>query len=126
MEELVATEATQSIWLFGSRANDDPHECSDWDLLVFSNNEPQETVRWRAPGVDVLHIGPSGACILEGETGLRDFANWQWRKESAYTATYVSKDFPTADQEPVITDRPFQPLRIPKRAIRLWHRPEFP
>jgi len=126
VEQLVATESTQSIWLVGSRANDDANEGSDWDLLMFSKNEPQETARKRSPGVDVIHVGPSGACLLEGQTrsSLRDFRNWQWREESTCAATYVSNDFLDADQEPVITDRPFQPRRTPKRASLLWSRPE--
>lgn len=120
VNELVATASTQSIWLVGSRANDDAHEGSDWDLLVFSNNEPQQTARKRSPGVDVINVGPSGAWNLEGESDVLDFADWRWRQESATAATYISKDFSTADQEPVVVDRPFQALRIPKRAAKLF------
>ena len=120
VKELVTTASTQSIWLVGSRANDDAQEGSDWDLLVFSNNEPHQTVRARSPEVDVIHVGPSGVWNLEGESGVLDFADWQWRQESATAATYISKDFPTTDQEPVVADRPFQTLRIPKRAIKLF------
>ena len=103
----MATEATQSIWLVGSRANDDANEGSDWDLLMFSKNEPQENARKRSAGVDVIHIGPSGACLLEGRdrSYLRNFGNWQWREESTCAATYVSNDFLDANQEPSRTDR---------------------
>jgi len=35
----------KSVWLIGSRANDTANECSDWDFIVFADNNVLEGIR---------------------------------------------------------------------------------
>ncbi len=49
-----------SVWLVGSRANCTERPESDWDLLVFADNDSFDAMRGdadlRAPGIDLLVV----------------------------------------------------------------------
>ena len=98
--ELKAEVSTESIWLVGSRANQTSTPNSDWDLLVFSNTEP-EVVPARYSYVDVIRVGPSRQIFLlegKGSDFILSFADWQWRQTDEANAVYVGKrfiDYPT-------------------------------
>ena len=124
LSELKEEEATESIWLVGSRANQTSTPDSDWDLLVFSTVEP-EVVSARCQDVDVIQVGPSGQVLLEGQ-GLHlkhSFASWQWREIDEVNATYVGKqliDYPPGARDssgPVYSETK-QP------SYRIWAKPE--
>ena len=90
--ELASTPATREVWLIGSRANGSANETSDWDLMVFSDEEPAP-VAPRRELIDVLHVGPSGHVLLEGKPKeftlqLRDF---QWSVLAERQASYLGK-----------------------------------
>ncbi len=93
--ELKEEEATESIWLVGSRANQTSTPHSDWDLLVFSSVEPQ-VVPARCESVDVIRVGPSRQTFLlegKGSDFMLSFVDWQWREIDETSATYVGKRF---------------------------------
>lgn len=66
VQQLRADADSLEVWLIGSRATSTAHATSDWDLLVRSLREPEFASR-RCEGVDVLHCGPSGTILLEGQ-----------------------------------------------------------
>lgn len=116
--DLVSEPATQSIWLIGSRASNTARPSSDWDLLVFSGDEPRERDR-RCDDLDVVHVGPSRHFLAEGQPAAGftlSFENWEWR-EDGDQAIYTGYDLidETDDYEGSA------PVRRPqRRAIRIW------
>ena len=94
IDELAREPATQSIWLFGSRANSSATITSDWDVLVFSSTEPVAAPR-RRENVDVVRVGPSGRVLVEGvcEDLAFHFQDFQWTVLDAERASYVGKKF---------------------------------
>lgn len=74
VKELSQDLSTHEIWLIGSRATGNYNVSSDWDLLLFSNEEPVPRER-RCEGVDVLHCGPSGVILLEGQSAWMESAS---------------------------------------------------
>ena len=91
LKALTEQAETLEVWLIGSRANNTAGPDSDWDLLVFSSAEPTP-IATRQPGVDVIHVGPSGQFLLEGqlEVMTRPFASFVWRPSENETATYTA------------------------------------
>lgn len=121
LAELKEEDATQSVWLVGSRANGTARPDSDWDLLVFSSSEP-EVAPARLEGVDVIRVGPSRQTFLlegKGSNYMISFADWQWREINEATARYTDKrfiEYPPAARdvaEPVFS-------RTERKAYRLW------
>ncbi len=115
IDELAREPATQSIWLFGSRANSSGTATSDWDVLVFSSTEPHAAPR-RRKDVHVVRVGPSGRVLAEGacEDLAFHFQDLQWTVLDAERASYVGKKFRDAKEgvardisEPVY-ERPMQ------------------
>ena len=95
------------IWLIGSRASGTHRQDSDWDLLLFSRREPHPT-RSRCKGVDVLHLGPSGTILLEGQPKAMTvrFESFNWKVVAPGKATYKGLQFHpvqlgTARDEPI-------------------------
>ena len=119
--KLAGESATREIWLIGSRANGSASETSDWDLLVFSYEEPVPVTR-RHSHVDVLRVGPSGHVLLEGqpEEFTLQFTDFQWSVVSEGLASYIGKkaiDF--QEGEPKNYDAP-RFVRVPLKAVLLW------
>jgi hypothetical protein len=116
--ELASEPAAQSIWLVGSQASGTARPSSDWDLLVFSADEPRERNR-RCDELDVIHVGPSGHFLAEGQPAAgftRCFENWEWQ-EDGDQATYTGYD--------LLGETDYHegssPVRRPqRRAVRLW------
>jgi hypothetical protein len=91
---------------------------SDWDLLVFSADEPRERHR-RCDELDVIHVGPSRHFLAEGQPAAGFtlcFANWEWREDGDH-ATYTGYDFlgKTDDYDGSSPVR-----RLQRRAVRIW------
>ncbi|RYE01285.1 MAG: nucleotidyltransferase domain-containing protein [Sphingobacteriales bacterium] len=111
------------VWLIGSRATNTAHATSDWDLLLRSAREP-EPVTHRCEGVDVLHCGPSGKILLEGQPRKREikFTGFMWEAISPVEARYSGIQFLPV-QEGVVRDS-WDPsvVRFPAKALLLWHR----
>jgi predicted nucleotidyltransferase len=94
----------ESVWLFGSRANDSYREDSDWDLLVFANKEILVAMgqhrKLKLERVDVLVVYDSihfeepwpeengraraRGGRLSGSTPL----SWEWNQTSQTEARY--------------------------------------
>ena len=120
VRELSLDDATQSIWLVGSRANACARLDSDWDLLVFSLRIPAPRPR-RSEGVDVIHVGPESTFLLEGQGNefVLPFANWNWRQESELVATYTSLDFTARSEISDVSDQPAA-SRAARQAMKVW------
>jgi hypothetical protein len=90
IEEVARETVTKAIWFIGSRANSSAKPSSDWDILVFCDDEPMP-VQERHKGLDVLRVGPSGRVLLEGmsETFVCSFENFHWSLTDSQQASYV-------------------------------------
>jgi hypothetical protein len=99
LREIKLESSVMSIWLIGSRANQNSNSKSDWDLLVFSSIEPAVVPRRRS-NVDVIRIGPSGQGLLEGMDLELEFCfdDWHWIKRDNQSALYVEKKFTVQDR----------------------------
>jgi predicted nucleotidyltransferase len=65
ISELKNENITKSIWLIGSRANNNAKEDSDWDILVFSKKRLSQVKR-RHNNIDVILVGVDGDFLVEG------------------------------------------------------------
>ncbi|UJP01060.1 MAG: nucleotidyltransferase domain-containing protein [Nitrosomonas sp.] len=94
VKELSQDLSTHEIWLIGSRATGNYNVSSDWDLLLFSSEEPVPKER-RCEGVDALHCGPSGVILLEGQSAWMEISikNFRWTKIDETTAKYQGQRF---------------------------------
>jgi hypothetical protein len=92
--ELAGEAGTLAVWLIGSRANGTERKDSDWDLLVFCEQEPVPAPQKRE-FVDILRVGPSGRVLLEGksEEHMLQLANFQWKVIAKRHASYVGTKF---------------------------------
>ena len=92
--ELKLESSVISIWLIGSRANQNSNFTSDWDFLVFSSIEPVFVPR-RCSDVDVIRVGPSGKGLLEGQDSelMFSFDDWRWTMRDNQSVSYIGKKF---------------------------------
>ena len=93
IEEIARESATRAIWLIGSRANLGATPESDWDVLVFRDDEIAQ-VPQRCEGLDVLRVSPSGSVLLEGGAIVLSFDSFCWSLIDRRRATYAGCDFP--------------------------------
>jgi hypothetical protein len=81
VDELVSTyPSIREVWLFGSRANGTEREDSDWDYLVFGDDDRLlntlcQDVRFKQPGIDLLFAGTA------------DLASSPWTEPDGYRKT---------------------------------------
>ena len=116
--ELIADSSVHKIWLVGSQANGTASPTSDWDLLVFSDREPNVREE-RCSNVDVIWKGPSQT-QREGGSIQIDFTKFQWAEKDDGTADYVGHKFIEFEYG-VARDASISPvLRPPQRAICIW------
>jgi hypothetical protein len=124
--ELAAEPSTREIWLFGSRANGTATEESDWDLLVFTDEDPRPVAARRLKiKIDILRVGPSGQALLEGETeGHRlEFADFSWLRVSGKCASYLDKKLNDyVELQAQDADSPRVQRRLRRKAELLWSR----
>lgn len=91
---LSAEPSTREVWLIGSRANGTATDESDWDLLVFMDEDPRPVAaRQLKIKIDILRVGPSGQVLLEGKPKefTFNFADFSWSLVSEECASYVGK-----------------------------------
>jgi predicted nucleotidyltransferase len=94
------------IWLIGSRANNIAREDSDWDFLVFGNdnslNKLKSMIGYKRENVDFLVIF-DGDNFIEpwGEPKKSgSLTKWEWNRTSDYSAEYKQIKFiPDSEQE---------------------------
>jgi hypothetical protein len=119
--ELRLEGSVEQIWLIGSRASGRATASSDWDLLVFSSEDPRECP-CRRIGVDVLWRGPSGRILLEGKPSCLAiyFSDLQWSESAPGYATYRGRKFQGDDLD--VRDYSPAMIFVQSSAIRLWTR----
>jgi Nucleotidyltransferase domain len=89
IDELTATyRGIREVWLLGSRVNGTATEASDWDYLVFLDDDRLfsalcQDLRFKRPGIDLLVIGTLG-----------DLASCPWTENDGYTKTLGLGDKP--------------------------------
>lgn len=82
----------RSIWLFGSRANGNARDSSDWDLLVFGDVSTFNSVK----NDEILHLKEVDLMIVSGDEFSRPYGEpkhgslkkWNWELKSENIATY--------------------------------------
>ena len=119
--ELQKEDSVESIWLIGSRANRRARPDSDWDFLVFCSVDPIQ-VEARRHDVDIIRVGPSGSCLLDGKSVDYEFSfnMWHWRELGDRRARYIgrrSRD----DEDGRIYDEPGI-TSIERSAYLVWSR----
>ncbi|HYU13330.1 MAG TPA: nucleotidyltransferase domain-containing protein [Stellaceae bacterium] len=99
---LVATYPEISeVWLIGSRAEGNARTDSDWDYIVFGNQQILNSLRQRkqfnAPEVDLLVVHDGNRFTKPWRDGTRikagSLADWHWRRTSPTEATYRATKF---------------------------------
>jgi len=90
-----------SIWLIGSRANNSYKDNSDWDLLVFANQDMLDSLKkdmnFNMPEIDLLvvyddnnFISPWPRNDKESEHKKGCLKSWQWNFVDEFSAKYKS------------------------------------
>lgn len=112
----------KSIWLFGSRANNSYREDSDWDLLVFANqqifNELKETKSIHDHKIDLLIVFNNkdfeNPWPDEKDTKKGTLKDWEWNELSPSEATYKSVKYKSAKwfKEDMIECKTLKALKI--------------
>ncbi|MBA4148632.1 MAG: nucleotidyltransferase domain-containing protein [Verrucomicrobia bacterium] len=120
IEEVASESATNAIWFIGSRANDRGTPESDWDILVFGQDEVAP-VPARCAGLDVLRVDRSGNSLLEGmsERLIQPFARFGWVRSSKERASYSGQKFFKSEER----EGKNQPVElVPCEAILLYEK----
>jgi hypothetical protein len=98
VSELTTTyRGIREVWLLGSRANGTATEASDWDYLVFLDDDRLfnalcRDLRFKRPGIDLLVIGTLG-----------DIASCPWTEDDGYTKTLGLGDKPNGIEWRIIS-----------------------
>jgi hypothetical protein len=123
VQELAEDPDTREVWLIGSRASNTQHATSDWDLLLRSSREPAPVLR-RHTGIDVLHCGPSGTTLLEGQpmSMAVQFSTLLWEVVSSVEAKYSGIKFLPVPEGVVLNSTQPSVVRVPAKGRLLWSR----
>jgi predicted nucleotidyltransferase len=133
INELVAAyPSIREVWLLGSRANNRAEERSDWDYLVFADddrvlNDLSQSIEFKRPGIDLLFAGTIDIAASpwpesDGDHKMLGLGMAEngicWRVISDDEAEY----FETKDANP---DKPHDMaiLRRVAKARLVWRRP---
>jgi hypothetical protein len=97
---------TNSIWLFGSRANNSYKDDSDWDLLIFADKNILEALKrnnsFNQTGINILVVFDGK--YFEGpwpdKKGSKkgDLISWKWTKTLDNEAVYRSVKYKNEDE----------------------------
>jgi predicted nucleotidyltransferase len=88
-----------SVWLFGSRANNTFRSNSDWDLIAFANsdayNQLESLSHLKRPDFDLLVVVDKESFRepwpdSEGTCKGGDFTSWDWKVTNDSLANYRS------------------------------------
>lgn len=90
-------DSISTIWLIGSRANGCAHEHSDWDFLVFANNDTLQSLccdpMFKQNDIDLLVVydGDSFRKPWTDDDGLKrgSLEKWKWSEKSKNEAEYT-------------------------------------
>ncbi|OAI25163.1 MULTISPECIES: nucleotidyltransferase domain-containing protein [Methylomonas] len=107
VQELVSELAgIESVWLFGSRANESFRPDSDWDLMVFADQEAFAALRrqnqLKNEYIDVIIVidmetfsEPWPENTSNCKSG--DFSTWEWERYTPDLAKYTSVKYLSDD-----------------------------
>lgn len=102
VDDLKTNASIKSIWLIGSRANNSAREDSDWDLLVFVEEE-LSSVNRRDSSVDVIRVDTNGKYLTDGESADHiNLFNWSWNDSGNGEATYKKRVCPQVSGDGLI------------------------
>jgi hypothetical protein len=119
-----------SIWLCGSRANEEGTADDDWDLIVFGDRRVAEALEaggnFLGQNVDLKFVDPEAGELkrLWQSAPWEDFASWGWSERSPTEAEYHSTRF--GDQLVMMNGEWVEAGELTvthKRAVRLWPEP---
>ena len=87
-----------SIWLFGSRANKTAKAFSDWDVLVFGDEETFINLKknefFHRGAVDLLVVTDGDNFKKPyGEAKSGSLSEWKWKETGSNEAEYISVKF---------------------------------
>ena len=129
------TSSVREVWLFGSRANGNPTETSDWDLLMVVNQganvEVANLKHFARTDVDLL-VDADGKSFetVWGTKKTGSYLSWNWTRQDTCTATYAGQswvpDADVADDPPDMVRNSGKFLSSPLSAIRVWSPPIVP
>lgn len=121
IDELSLDSSILQIWLIGSQVNGCASSSSDWDILIFSNQEPKVVSR-RYSDVDILWSGPSKNTLAQGQSEdyVFSFDDFKWNEKDDGIAEYHGKKF--TDQVSEVARNASDPVlhRTIQKAIRIW------
>lgn len=122
LKELAYETGTREVWLIGSRANGTAREDSDWDLMVFSEEDPLPCPK-KCDYVDILRVGPSGGVLLEGQSDeytRQLVADFKWEVIADRQASYVGTKFIESSCEATVDYDSPRVSNTNLKAILLW------
>ena len=88
-----------STWLIGSRANGTAKPNSDWDFIVFANNETLENIRnnheFHKENIDLLIVYNESGDFAKpwGKKKTGNLKNWAWKNINENETSYESAKF---------------------------------
>lgn len=117
----------REVWLLGSRANRTQRENSDWDLLVFADEQTFNALRedesLHLDGIDLLVVHSENGNFEKpwGDKGKKgSLESWSWVRITDQEATYDSHRWiPDAEQKyPGTETGDWEDVRL--KSSRLW------
>ena len=102
VDDLKKNASIKSIWLIGSRANNSAREDSDWDLLVFVDEELSPVNRSDSR-VDVIRVDTNEKYLTDGKSAdhINPF-NWNWNDSENGEATHTKRVLPQVSGDGLI------------------------
>ncbi|MCO5354941.1 nucleotidyltransferase domain-containing protein [Acidovorax kalamii] len=125
---VVSTNAPQSVWLIGSRANNRADEQSDTDLLIFGSTLLIDELRDSMPApadIDALIVYNGNDYSDPWQNKRGSLANLKWRLLTAEVASYKGvRWIPDEESEDEFSPDSGELLTLDERACRIWAAPE--
>lgn len=120
----------QSIWLFGSRANNTSNNDSDWDLLIFANqnilNQLKQNKAYRHNNIDPLIVYDGNNFqspwlrIDKNAYKSGNLNEWKWdllnNKEAQYEINAGVREAVESEEEYAL----YTPRKEILKAVRIW------
>jgi len=116
----------KSVWLIGSRANGEERQDSDWDLLVFADEETLKGLmsrhEFKQTHIDLFIVYNSlGDFRNPWKLKTGNLKKWGWRKLSKIEGEYESVKGELCNNRPTCNEEEYGELLIfRKRARKIW------
>ena len=121
LNELINEVSTQEIWFIGSRANGNERIDSDWDFIVFVNEEINVR-NARRDNVDIVQVDKNNIYLLEGQNldMAGSFEKWKWRETDTRSSLYTVRKTPDVESEQGFNLSEVKYIDL--NGIKVWHR----